>query len=338
MSRDTTGEIVTAVDLTPYRLGTGADRADVARLVDAANRGTGFLAVTGHGVDPGLVARMRAVTAEFFALPEPEKLRYVVEDKAANRGYIALGSEALAYSLGQATPPDLVEGFNIGWETQGPAPFFAPNVWPARPAALREVWLDWWHMLDRLGHLVMEVFAVALGLAPDHFEPFLDRNISVLRANHYERRSPEPPAPGQLRLGAHSDYGSCTILLADPEPGLQLLVEGEWHDVMPPEDGFLVNIGDLLAEWTNDRWHSTVHRVVAPGREVRGPARRDSLAFFQQPNADAVIDVLPTCTSAGDPPRYRPVTSGEHLLAKLLGPKHLRRSEVGAEYQRAVVP
>jgi isopenicillin N synthase-like dioxygenase len=342
----TVSELVTAVDLTPYRLGTASDRDAVARQIDEANRATGFLAVTGHGVDPALIESMREVTQAFFALPTDEKMRHVVADKAANRGYIALGSEALAYSFGEQTPPDLVEGFNIGWEIRDEvadrdprvrpvrSTFFARNVWPDQPAAMREVWSAYWMALDALGHQLMEVFAVALGLDVDYFEQFISKNVSVLRANHYERRSTAPVEPGQFRLGAHSDYGSCTILLADPVPGLQLLVGDAWHDIVPPEEGFLVNIGDLLAEWTNDRWHSTVHRVVAPGDDQPGPARRSSLAFFQQPDWDATISVLPTCTSVDDPPRYRPTTSGDHLLAKLMGPKDLRLSDVGAEYQR----
>jgi len=133
-----------------------------------------------------------------------------------------------------------------------------------------------------------------------------------------------------MRMGAHTDYGSITILLADRVPGLQLRRGGEWHDVLPPADGFLVNIGDLLAEWTNDRWHSTLHRVVPPPGVADGvddePVRRRSIAWFQQPNWDAVIECLPACHDESNPPRYRPVTSGEHLMAKLMGPRLLRPS------------
>ena len=93
-----------------------------------------------------------------------------------------------------------------------------------------------------------------------------------LRANNYQRRDgAAPPVDGQMRMGAHTDYGSITVLLADHVPGLQLRDDaGRWHDVLPPEDGFLVNIGDLLAEWTNDRWRSTMHRVVPPTADVSG--------------------------------------------------------------------
>jgi isopenicillin N synthase-like dioxygenase len=155
----------------------------------------------------------------------------------------------------------------------------------------------------------------------------------VMRANHYRRRDGGPPiADGQMRMGAHTDYGSITVLLADAVPGLQLRDDaGRWHDVLPPEGGFLVNIGDLLGEWSNDRWRSTMHRVVPPPVDVPGPRRRRSIAWFQQPNWDAVIECLPTCCDATNPARYPAVTSGEHLMAKLMGPRLLRPSEpVGA--------
>jgi isopenicillin N synthase-like dioxygenase len=343
---DTTGA-VTAVDLEPFRLGDAAARARVADGIDAACRSTGFLAVTGHGVPADLVERMFAVTTAFFDRPLSEKLRYRLEDKSANRGYFAEGTEALSYSLGQESPPDLFEAFNVGWDIADDevddyvAPvrsqFFAPNPWPDAPKSFRATWLDYWAAMDALGHTLMSAFAVALGLPDDHFEPTLDRSISVMRAVNYERRDPAAPQlDGQMRMGAHSDYGSLTILAADREPGLQILTAEGWVDAMPPVGGFLVNLGDLLAEWTNDRWQSTVHRVVPPPADHDGPARRRSFAWFQQPNYDALIEVLPTCTSADDPPRYPTVRAGDHLMAKLMGPKHLRPSEVDPQFQRSL--
>ena len=150
-----------------------------------------------------------------------------------------------------------------------------------------------------------------------------------MRANDYRRRDgAAPPVDGQMRRGAHTDYGRITVLLGDRVPGLQLRDgAGRWHDVLPPEDGFLVDIGDLPAEWSNDRWRSTMHRVVLPPPDVPGPRRRPSIAWFQQPNWDAVMECLPTCRDASNAARRAPVTSGDHLMAKLMGPRLLRPSE-----------
>jgi isopenicillin N synthase-like dioxygenase len=334
------------IDLRPFREGDAADRRRVAAELDAAGQRSGFFAVTGHGVDPELIEAMLAVTTAFFDLPVAAKMACYLDDRERNRGYAPEGSEALAYSLGERDlPNDLFEAFNIGREltaAQLADPYFAAhrdryfaeNVWPAELAGMRATWLAYWDAAERVGDVIMDVAALALGLPDGWFRPFLDRSPSVMRANNYQRRADAPPVvAGQMRMGAHTDYGSITVLLADRVPGLQIRDDrGVWNDVLPPEDGFLVNVGDLLAEWTNDRWRSTLHRVVPPSDMTDGPVRRRSIAWFQQPNWDALISCLPTCCDESNPPRYGAVTSGEHLLAKLMGPRLLRPSERSAAY------
>jgi len=318
-----------AVDLTGWFSGDAAEMDAVAHAVDHACMGSGFLAVTGHGVSVDLMQRMLDVSQEFFDLPVAQKMKYFMDDAAANRGYAPFESEALSYSLGVDSEPDLFEAFNVGREQVPPGSsaevaktYFSPNVWPDVPADMQEVYLAYWDACEQLGHTLSDVFARALGLPAGYFIPFLDRTPSVMRANHYRRMPGHSPSPDQLRMGAHSDYGSMTILLADRVPGLQMRDQsGTFHDVIPPEDGFLVNLGDLLAEWTNDRWRSTVHRVVPPPGDATGAARRRSVAFFQQPNNDAVIKVLDVCCDEDNPPRYPVTTSGDHLMAKLMGPR-----------------
>jgi len=140
-------------------------------------------------------------------------------------------------------------------------------------------------------------------------------------------------------MGAHTDYGILTVLLADPVPGLQIVgPDGAWHDVTPLAEGVVVNLGDAISIWTNDRWRSTLHHVVPP---PPGPdeARRRSFAFFHDGNADAVMSCLPSCCSDDDPPRYAPLTLGDHVRGKLLGPRTLRQSHATqtiGDRQRAV--
>ena len=201
---------VVPVDLTPWFAGDADDRRRVARLVDEACSTSGFLSVTGHGIDEGLIERMLEVTTAYFDLPLEEKLRHVAEDRAANRGYAAQGTEALSYSIGEESPPDLFEAFNIGREVvpegvdeAAAAAYMAPNVWPDRPEGFRETWLAYWDAVEQLGLELVDVFAVALGQPDGWFRPFVDRSISVMRANNYERRAGAPdPLEGQLRMGA----------------------------------------------------------------------------------------------------------------------------------------
>lgn len=328
---------IAPVDLSAWFDGDESARRTIAASVDEACAGSGFLAITGHGIDPRLIADMREVTSAFFDLPVAQKLAYRLDDLEGNRGYASLGSEALSYSLGVESVPDLFEAFNIGRDTPPPGEseetigrYFASNVWPSELPEMRDIWLRYWDACESLGLVLVDVFALALGLPDGWFRPFVDRSISVMRANNYERAADAAPLlDGQLRMGAHSDYGSLTILLADRVPGLQIRdVDGRWHDVLPPDGSLLVNLGDLLAEWTNDRWRSTMHRVVPPPDDTEGPFRRRSIAWFQQPNHDAVIEVLASCCGPERPPRYPPTTSGEHMMAKLMGPRAAQEVEV----------
>lgn len=330
-------ELVPVVDISAWSGSGEAARRAVAARVDDVCRRVGFLQISGHGVDEALVAEMLEVTTAFFDRPVAEKLRYVPPGPEVNRGYAAVGSEALSYSLGADSPPDLFEAFNVGldgWPAGDPYyeaeshRMFAANLWPERPARMRAVWVAYFDAMRALTDRLMAIFSTALGLPADFLGAGTGRAPDVMRANNYVRpRAAPDPLPGQMRMGAHTDYGTCTILLADDVPGLEILgPDGAWHGVRPRPGCFVVNLGDLLAEWTNDRWRSTLHRVVPPPAAVDGPARRRSVAFFHEADYDHVVECLPTCTSAANPPKYAPLTAGEHLMGKLLGPRTLSAS------------
>ena len=157
---------------------------------------------------------------------------------------------------------------------------------------------------------------MALDLDGHYFDDNIDRHCSNLFATHY----PEYDGaiePGQLRLGAHTDYGSLTIVYQDEGAGgLQVHSGGRWIDVPALPGSFVVNLGDLLARWTNDRWVSTLHRVVNPDAGSTGRSRRISIPFFQQPNYDALIECLRSCQGPSNPPRYPPILSGVNMIEK----------------------
>jgi len=185
-----------------------------------------------------------------------------------NRGYSAKGSESLAYSLGAARPPDLFEAFNIGMDD---------NFWPDDLPRLRIAVVRYLDELRPLVACIESIIECALDLEPGFFAPRTDRSVDVLRLVRYERALGEPaPLPDQMRMGAHTDYGIFTTLLADPIAGLQIVgPDGDWIDVVPEPDAVVINIGDALAMWTNDKWRSTLHRVVPPP-DTDGPVLRRS--------------------------------------------------------------
>jgi isopenicillin N synthase-like dioxygenase len=317
-------DLIPVVDLTD---------ADAAAAVDDACSRIGFFQIAGHGVPDDVIAGLLDAMNRFFALPEEQKRAVVPPSMAINRGWSPVGKESLAYSLGVEAPPDLFEAFNTGHEVDYTDPvhaahrdgFFAPNLWPDLDG-FREAFVTYFDEVSALAHRLTQVVAAGLGMPEAYFADKTDHSPDVLRVNWYQRADGSAPVlPGQQRMGAHTDYGVLTILLADRVPGLEIVApSGAWVGVQPEPGCFLVNLGDLLAQWTNDRWRSTLHRVVPPTGE--GECLRRSAAFFHEANSDALVEVLPTCISADRPARYEPVLAGDHLLAKLRGSRELQPS------------
>ena len=196
---------------------------------------------------------------------------------------------------------------------------FATNVWPTEPAWFRDRLWTYYSAARSLSFELCRIAAVALGVDPQFFDSALQESNTTLRCNWYHRRSEEVELlDEQMALGAHTDYGILTVLAADPGPGLQLLDKsGAWVDVEPEPGAFIINAGDALAVWTNDAWRSTIHRVL-PSKTPGGTVRR-SIALFQDGNVDTVMECLPTCQSAANPPKYTPITLGQHVLNKIEG-------------------
>lgn len=318
---------VPIIDMSPFYTGTPAERAELAAQVESACRDIGFLVITGHGVSDSLLARVDKTSRAFFnmSLEQKQALRRPKDDQV--RGYSAVGDEGLSNSLGKKTPGDLKESFSVGpidppktpyFTGAAAGPHFAPNLWPAIKD-FRESWSEYFGVMSRLSSDLMKLFALGLKLPEHFFEPTIDKHISMFRVLSYPNQV-EEPEPGQLRAGAHSDYGSLTIVRAEDKPGgLQVCNKaGEWVDVPIAPRSFVVNIGDLMMQWTNDQWISTMHRVVNPPREKAGDSLRQSLVFFHQPNYDAMVSALPGCVPAGESPKYEPISSGDHLRNKFV--------------------
>jgi isopenicillin N synthase-like dioxygenase len=312
------------VDISSFASAPRSTKQSLAIRVDEVCRRTGFLAVVEHRIPEEVIAGARSTAKRFFDLPLVKKLEVKMPHVGYPYGYAPLQTEALAGSLGDETPPDLKESFSIGPLDRLPVDSeypdldfrFAPNLWPTEPIELKAAWSAYYRAMSKLAARLMQIFAVALDLQEDFFEDKFDQHSSAMRALNYPRQS-TPPKPGQLRAGAHTDYGSMTVLLSEDPGGLEIYTpEGEWLAVPSLPGAFIINIGDLLARWTNDRWVSTLHRVVCPPPDEGGPQQRQSIAFFHQPNWDAEICCLPTCLAPGEKARYAPVSSGAHLRKK----------------------
>ena len=300
----------------------GPDREEVVDAVRQACQDIGFLVVTGHGVSDEAISGIEAVSREFFSLPYEEKIR-CVGGPGVFRGYTPVETTALALSRDAVTTPDLCEAFSINrfddpeaalqsGLREGREAFFAPNIWPQRPEGFKHAFEIYYSVMEDLANRLMRLMALALGLDEHWFDDKIRDHITNLTVNYYSELE-RPVAQSQFRRGEHTDWGSFSILHHDGEPGLQIKSpDGVWEDVPIVTDAFIVNLGDLMAFWTNDRWKSTYHRVVVPEDHS---ADRLSIIFFHQPAYDTLIECIPTCTSPDDPPHYAQTTSGEWILS-----------------------
>jgi isopenicillin N synthase-like dioxygenase len=314
---------VPIVDIGPFLNGSPEDKVRIAATVDRTNREIGFLVITGHGFDLDLLARWFAVSKDFFE-GDPVTKEAALAPAGEQQGYHRLAASGLAAKEGEKAPPDLREYFMIGQtDLTGPVfttgkacEFHRANRWPAGNEDFKQIGTAYYKAMEELGSTLMRIFAVALGLEENWFEDKIDHHFSILSSIYYPAQ-PTPPLPGQLRAGAHTDYGSLTILAPTDAPGgLQVrTLEGEWVDVPYVPGGFIINIGDMMQRWTNERWLSNMHRVVNPPVELFVSKPRQSIAYFLHPNHDATVECIPTCLD-GQEPKHRPILAGQYMKEK----------------------
>ncbi len=298
----------------------GAPLETQVEAMERACRTLGFFRVPFSCVDDEIREAAWSDAAAFFALSNEEKMRVGFPEPGYPYGFSPFAFETLAASQDAGGAPDLKESFSVGPDSLGPVPetvatagawFHSPSRWPDAPATLRSTWSAYFDALNKVSAELLSVMARALGLPANFFDTLIDNAPSALRALHYPELTSSPP-PGSLRAGAHTDYGTLTILRTDGVPGLEVqAVDGTWTPIEDEPGTFVVNLGDSIAQWTNDRWRSTVHRVSTVDR-----APRQSMAFFHMANWDARIECLPTCLDDGEEPRHEPVLAGPWLMSK----------------------
>lgn len=303
---------VPVIDLAPFLHGTADGRVQTAKAIREACEGTGFFYLAGHGIPQSQVEAIFAASCRFFALPLEDRLKVKLTPKQ-NRGYQPLGSRM--YS-DKADAPDLNESFKYQHDLSPDDPdirdgnrVHALNQWPANLPGWREALIGYYDQMELLTNLLLRAFALALELTEDYFTAFYTKPLTQINLLHYP---PHPPVtPGrQFGLRPHSDTTAFTILAQGDVGGLQVEQDGQWIEVPPLVGTFVINIGDMMARWTNDRFASTPHRVLnRSGRE------RYSVPFFAIPDFDAVVACLPSCSGPDRPPKYPPLRVGDFMQA-----------------------
>ena len=296
------------VDISGLGSPDTARHAETIEDIRKAASEVGFLYVSGHGIDPAVVARLRSATEAFFARPADEKMKVYIGRSRNHRGYVPEGEEVF-----YGGSKDKKEAFDLSIDLPANDPDYAngnpllgPNQWPESLPEFRDAVTAYYDAVFALGHRMLRGFAEALGLEPTALDKYFTKPPSQLRLIHY----PYDPAPDAQGIGAHTDYEVFTLLLPTA-PGLEVMNgRGEWIDAPPIEGAFVVNIGDMLEVWSNGLFTATSHRV----RKVQ--EERYAFPLFFSCDYWTKVEPLAPFVTDDRPAAYPPVVAGEHLHAQ----------------------
>ncbi len=307
-SKQTSFTDIPVVDIAPLIDDSNPQR--VAEQIGFVCENIGFLYIENHGIDQQLIDDAYAAAKAFFDLPFEEKNKVNIELSGPTlRGYIPMYGE----NVDPKYTRDFKESFDLGTATKEVSPFFGQNFMPENPQDFKEVFEKYHDAMLNLSRKLISAIAISLNLPADYFEQFQQKPITIQRLLHYPPQEGEITL-GEIEIGAHTDYGFLTILCQDENGGLQVQNrEGQWVSAPPIEGTFVVNIGDLVQTITNDRYISTLHRVInTSGKE------RYSLPFFIDMDFDAIVKTVPTCIDKNHPEKYQAYTCGEHKYGRFV--------------------
>ncbi|KAF2498899.1 Clavaminate synthase-like protein, partial [Lophium mytilinum] len=277
----------------------------------------GFFQITGHPIPLELQEGVMNWNKKFFDLPLEEKSKVSLQTNTWNRGYELLRSQILE----EGTQPELKEGFYVGDDIPKTHPYFVnkrlnsgPNVWPAGLAGVddfKATTQAYYYAAVALAKDILEVLALTLDLPEDFFREYAEGAVATMRLLHYPPQQSDSDAKLARGIGAHTDFGGITILMQDEVDGLQVWDKevADWFDVTPIKGAFVVNLGNLMMRWSNDRYVSNLHRVIN-----RSGKERYSIPFFFSGNPDYVIECLPNCRKEGEERKYAPTTVEKAVL------------------------
>ncbi|WP_260958180.1 isopenicillin N synthase family dioxygenase [Pseudomonas citri] len=307
------------IDVSPLIEGT--DPQSVADQIGKACEMVGFFYIKNHGVDQQLVEEIYAQAKKFFALPfEAKNQLNVVNSGETLRGYIPMYAE----NVDPTNTRDFKECFDFGVHEDQVSPFFGPNQMPTEVPAFAQACNDYHAAMLSLARKLISAIALSLGVPADYVEKLQRKPITIQRLLHYPSQAGHDIRQEEIGIGAHTDYGFLTILSQDEVGGLQVRNRaGEWISATPVKDTFIVNIGDLVQTLTNDRYVSTMHRVIN-----NSLVERYSIPFFIDLDFDAMVEAVPTCVTEESPAKYASYTCGQHKYKRFVASySHLQDQE-----------
>ena len=300
-------------DIAPYLNGEPGARESLAARLRYALENIGFYFIVNHGVPQALIDATFDATRQFHNRPLERKMEHPFNEH--NIGYVPIGGSVTRHSkLNQNNRPNQVESLFVKRDLPVGHPdvvngvrFRGVNHWPEDLPTFRTTVMAYADALEKLGKSLLPLYALAADMPADAFDEAFSDPMYTLRLSHYPEQQVQ--AENQFGLAPHSDTSFMTLLVQNKVQGLSVrLPNGEWIDAPALPGSFLVNGGDMLRRWTNDRFLATPHRVINnSGRE------RYAIPFFMDCNLNWVMKCLPTCQSADNPAKYDPITYSEYM-------------------------
>ena len=304
---------IPSVDLADFLSGDTVRKNDFVQKLGKAYEEVGFVAVKNHGVPDQLIGDLYKYVQEFFSLPLDHKKKYEIPELAGQRGYTSFGKEHAKGS----DAPDLKEFFQYG---QVPRDNYKEEEYPANVqvgevAPFNITFDDAYRAFEKSGKALLQAIALYLGMDEHYFDNYVHNGNSILRAIHYPPITHEPASA--IRAEQHEDINLITLLVGASADGLEILTkQGEWIPVTSLPDQIVVNVGDMLQRFTNNKLRSTTHRVVNPKRELWHTSRF-SIPFFLHPRSSMSLRCLDSTVDASHPKLYEDATAGEYLDERL---------------------
>ncbi|PYI20836.1 Clavaminate synthase-like protein [Aspergillus violaceofuscus CBS 115571] len=324
---------VPVIDLTNLRSPQLDERRALAREIHDACMQVGFFYITNHGISQATISALHEAACQFFALPDDRKSQYSMANSKKFRGFMPLYAEQMTGLELQQPDPDNVstpgaysESFDVGYELAADPQrephdslpsddfgLYGDNQWPSEDElpGFRRTYIEYFAEALTLCRSLMRIFALALDLPEEFFDPMMEYPGATSRMLHYPPQSANDTS--RIGLGAHTDYECITILSQDKVPALQVRNSSEeWITVQPLPNTLVVNIADCLSMWTNRRFKSTVHRVI----NITGEERY-TIPFFFGVDYNTTVSVLPSCISEDSPACQKPFEAGEWVRRQL---------------------
>ena len=311
-------DAIPILDVSAFRTGGGSGAASIARELRGYLENVGFLYIKGHEVPRASIEAVRAESRRFHDLPLDEKMKLKMDRNF--RGYIPINTSTIVTSsVAKVTKPNQSESLMLMHEVAADdpdalagKPLQGPNQWPGEDLlpGFRSVIESYVAQMNALGRQMLETITLALGMPKGSLDRHFEKPTTFLRLLHYPTQREED---GLFGSAPHTDYGFITLLAQDDVGGLEVKNKaGDWIPAPPIPDTFVMNVGDILARWSNDVFVSTPHRVIN-----RSGKERYSQPFFFDPAMDSLIEALPSCVSAERPAKYEPVLYGDYLMERI---------------------